>query len=100
MFVVLNLLDIKQEQISECHQFIELREERLLSCKWIARCINRCVNPLCFCKLEEFNQKVHLQKRFASADGYSSITLPIRLITKCLLEQIFRSSRFNLDAFI
>ena len=72
----------------------------LISCKWIARCINRCVNPLCFCKLEEFNQKVHLQKRFTSTDGYSSVALPIRLITKCLLEQIFRSSRFNLDAFI
>ena len=85
MLIIIDLLDIEQEQICEIHQLIELGEEWLLPCKWIAGCIYCCMNTFSLCKLEKLDEEIHLKQRLTTAHCYTTTVFPIWLIAERLL---------------
>ena len=44
-----------------------------------------------FCSLKQLQEKIHLQKRFPSADSDSAFCTPIRTKAECFSDQFFRS---------
>ena len=87
MLLIINMLDIQHYKICHLHKFLEFTEEWLFSCKWIPAGIQCRVDSSFFGFLEQLQQKIDLQKRFASTDGNTALTSPVSAVFPGFINQ-------------
>ena len=80
VFCGIDVLDVDEEQVCRGHEAVELSEVRLVTNKVYARGVNAGVYACGFCGFEEFNEKIHLRKRFTAADSDAAVFAPVALV--------------------
>ena len=88
---LIDCYQIQEHKIRILHQLQKLTVERFLMCKRCSGGVQTGVYICRFCSLKQLQEKIHLQKRFPSADSDSAFCTPIRTKAECLLDQFFRS---------
>ncbi len=80
-----DVLDVDEEQVCRGHEAVELSEVRLVTNKVYARGVDAGVYACGFGGFEEFDEEIHLGKRFATADCDAAIFAPVALVAQRLL---------------
>ena len=85
MLFGINVLDVNEQQICCGHEPFEFAKVWLITNKVYSRGVDAGVYACGFCGLEEFNEKIHLRKRLATAHSNAAVFAPVALVAQRLL---------------
>ena len=80
-----DVLDVYEQKIRCVHETLELAEVGLVTNKVYARGVDAGMYACGFGGFEEFDEEIHLGKRFATAYGDAAIFAPVALVAQRLL---------------